>query len=415
MSKEPGALHRVFRQLRSCSDIVRTRLIPAAVAGEVPISQAFYEFNSAYFKDDVLSGQLISPWDITNVGASVKVGGFYDTTIDDLVSISSRRRNTGGFETLHPRYLKGFSAKLFAAIDANRALRRRGDLDLGFLTAVSFCLQLGHITYDGNGRTGEDMIVLLAAEAGRTLTFSPTGYRGALGGPGFPLVYRKYAEGILFFEIIANFFKYLGLSVPTPISPILIDILKALETIGSSDGQKRLDWPDGLGSAVAGVYEEITEDPGDYRELFQPSSAYRYYADFLAGELIYFTLCLENPTQHLASMKARYPSSFACCQYSLDLAFGRTYHPIPDDIGEACDEVVALIEAEILGWAARDNNRLEKTVARIETENAEIGQLLRHELSSILPIEEDAFKPFLIPRSMTGAKLDEFIRAKMSK
>ena len=86
---------RVFRQLRICSDIVRTRLIPAAVAGEVPTSQAFYEFNNAYFKDDVLSGQLISPWDITNVGASVKVGGFYDTTIDDFASISSRRGNSG--------------------------------------------------------------------------------------------------------------------------------------------------------------------------------------------------------------------------------------------------------------------------------------------------------------------------------
>lgn len=310
---------------------------------------------------------------------------------------------------------KGFSAKLFAAIDANRALRRRGDLDIGFLTAVSFCLQLGHITKDGNGRAGEDMVVLLAAEAGRTLTFSPTGYRGTLGGPGYPLVYRKYAEGILFLEIVANFFKYLGLSVPRPISPVITDILKALDTIVSSDGQNRLDWPDGLGSAVAGVYEEIAEDPGDDRKLFQPSSAYRCYAEFLAGELIYFTLCLENPTQHLASMKARYPVSFSCSQYSLDLAFGRTYHPIPDDIGEACDEVVALIEAEKLERGRRDNNRLEKAVARVETEDAEIGQLLRHELSSISPIEEDASKPFLIPLSMTGAKLDEFIRAKMLK
>ena len=406
---------RVFRQLRSCSNIVRTQLIPAAVAGAVPTSQAFFEFTNAYFKDNVLSGQLVDPWDIMKVGASVEVGGYYDTMIDDLALIISHPSATAGFETLHPRYLRGFSAKFFAAIDANRALRQHGDLDLEFLTIVSFCLQLGHIAKDGNGRTGEDMLVLLAAEADRTLTFSPTGYRGALGGPGFPLLYRQAAERILFLEVLVNFFKFLRLSVPTPISFKTIEILRELNRIGSSVSKSRLDWPDGLGVSIACILEEIAEDPGDYRELFQPSHPYRHYADFLASEMIYFTLCLKNPTQHLPSVKARYPISFSCSQYSLKSALRRTYHPIEDDIGEACDEAVALIEAEKLKLEGRDNKRLKMAIARVETEDAGIGYLLRHELSSLFSIKEKDLIPVQVPSDMTGAQLYEFTRTIVSR
>ena len=213
---------RAFHQLRSCSDLVRTELIPAAVAGAVPTAQAFYEFINAYFKDDVLSGQLVKTSDIRNVGASVEVGGYYDSTIDDLASVPSHTSNSaGGFQTLHPRYLRGVSEILFNVIDTFRVRQRRGDLDLDFLVVVHFCLQLAHFAKDGTGRVGEDILVLLAAESDRTLTFSPTGYRGALEGPGFPLFYVQNVQTIFYFEVVCNFFRFLGAA--TSYAPLLQD------------------------------------------------------------------------------------------------------------------------------------------------------------------------------------------------
>jgi len=401
----------VLRQLRTGSDIVRTQLIPTAVAEDFPARQAFFDFIKAYFQDNVLTGQLASASDVMKGGVSDKVDGFYDTSIDELASVPSRRPNAWGFESLHPRYLSGVSAKFFAAIDANRSQRRRGDLNLEFLVVVDFCLKLTHFAKDGTGRVGEDFLVLLAAEAERPLTICPTGYRGTLGGSGLPLVYREVAGRILYHEFVVNFFKFLGMPGPAPISYDTGELLEEIRGLGSWDGKNRLDWPDGLGPAISRIVEDVAEDPGKDTELFQPPNPYRYYADFLAHEMIYFTLCLENPGRHLPSVKSRYPRSFVCYQYCLELALERSYHPVAEGIGATCDEAAALIEAMKMDWPTQDDKRLEAIMAQVEADDAELGLLLRHELSSFLTDQEISAIQFRVPRNFTGAQLDEWVRS----
>ena len=255
------------------------------------------------------------------------------------------------------------------------------------------------------------MLVLLAAESGRTLSISPTGYRGTLEGTGYPLFYRRAAQRILFFEVVENFFKFLGLAAPNPISFEINDIVSTLSRIGSTDGDNRLGWPDGLGPTIASISKEIANDPGSDSELFWPSHPYRFYAEFLACELIYFTLCLEDPSRYMPGLKSRYPASINCAVHSLLFGLDQTYHPIPDGIGEPCDEAVALIESVKLGWAARDESRLQTAVKHVESEDAEIGRLFRRELSLFLTDDEKTAIQVVFTDGMTGDQLEEQIRA----
>lgn len=405
----------VYRQLRRRSDIVRTELIPSTVAEGGLSREIFYEMTRTYFEGDVRSGQLVGTFDVMQAEKEVDTDEHYETTIEELSAPPRQRRSIAGFETLHPRYIQGIGNRLFAAIDADRERRRHGVLDLEFLAVVNFCLQLSHLAKDGTGRTGEDLLVLLAAEAGRELTFSPTGYRGALEGPGYPMFYRTAAQKTLFAELAGNFFRYLGLPVPRPLPFLITEIVETLARVGSSDGRNRLTWPSEPGSAIAGICESIAGDPGDDDVLFQPTHPYRFYAEYLASEMVFFTLCLDNPPRYLPAIKERYPISHACCIYSLEAALGQTYQPIADGIGEACDEAVALIEAVKLGRAPRDDKRLEAAVARVEAGDAEIGQMFRDELISFLTEEEKESIRFEIPRNMTGAQLDDQIKAGVSR
>ncbi len=375
----------------------------------------FENLTLAYFEGDVRAGQLVGATDIDNAGAGKETSGHFNTTLEDLATLRSRRGNIAGFEPLHPRYLLGVSDRLYFAIDADRVRRRIGVLDLEYLALISFCLQLGHLAKDGTGRTGEDMLVWLAAEAGQALTFSPTGYRGGLEGPDYPLLYRMAALKILFSEFIGNFFKYLGLPVPRPIPIVITDVLELLNRIGSAGTGNRQGWPNGLDPAIARIYTTVTADFGDDAELFQATQPYRYYAEFLACEMIYFTLCLEQPIAYLPALKARYPVSFSCYQYSLEKALGRPYHPVSNDVGGVCDKVVALIESVRMGWSKRGNDTLEEAVTRVETENKGIGRLFRAELGSYLTEAELSAFQFDIPHGMTGAELDDQIRSGASK
>ncbi len=390
-------------------------MIPAAASTTQPAKELFKNLTLAYFEGDVEAGQMVGATDIKNAGEGKKPSAHYDTTLEDLATLRNRRGNIAGFEPLHPRYLQGVSDRLYSAIDADRMRRRSGVLDLEYLSLINFCLQLGHLAKDGTGRTGEDMLVWLAAEAGRTLTFSQTGYRGALEGPGYPLVYRLAAEKILFSEFIGNFFKYLGLPVPQPIPLVITDVLEVLNRIGSLGSNHRQGWPDGLGPAISRIYQTVALPPGEDGELFQANQPYRSYAEFLACEMIYFTLCLEQPIAYLPALKARYPVSLACCQYGLEQALERSYHPIPDDIGSLSDEAVALIEAVRMGWSDRGNSGLEEAVTRVEAADKVVGRLVRAEYKACLTEAERAAFQFDIPHGMTGAELDGQIGSMASK
>ena len=406
---------RVYRQLRRRSDLVRTQLIPTAVADGTPAGRIFFDMTKAYFEGDVRSGQLVNTLDVSKADSSTEADEHYVPTMGELAAPRRHRCRKTGFESLHPRYLKGICDNLFDAIDADRARRRGGVFAPEFLTLVNLCLLLAHIAEDGTGRTGEDMLVLLAAESGRALSISPTGYRGAVEGSGYPSIYRWSVQRILFFEVVDNFFKALGLAAPNPFSIETDDIVSTLGPTGSTDGGNRLGWPNGLGPTIASIIKEIAVDPGADSEIFRPSNPYRFYAEFLACELIYFTLCLEAPSRYMPGLKLRYPASINCSLHSLLYDLNRTYHPISDGIGAPCDEAVALIESVRLGWVARDKSRLETAVKRVETEDTEIGRLFRQELSSFLTEDEKNAIQVVITHGMTGDQLEEQIRAGVRK
>lgn len=401
---------RVYRQLRCRSDLVRTQLIPTAVADRTPAGRIFYDMIRAYFEGDVRSGRLVSTADISKGYGTADTGELHLPTMDELAAPRNHRCTNTGFESLHPGYLKGISGNFFDAIDNDRPRRRRGEFDPGFLTIVNFCLQLAHIATDGTGRTAEDMLVLLAAESGRTLTTSTTGYRGALEGTGYPIFYKLTAQKVLYFEVVANFYRFLGLAVPQSMSFEINEIVPELGRIRTSDGKNRLGWPDGLGPAITRIYKEIADDPGSDSELFLPSHPYGFYARFLACELIYFILCLEAPSRYLPGLKLRYPASMNCDAHSLKFSLGRTYLPIAEGVGDICDKAVALIESVRLGWSDRDQPKLETAVKRIESEDAEIGRLFRRELSVFLTEAEKNAIQFAIPHGMTGDQLEKQIR-----
>ncbi len=364
---------------------------------------------AAYFEANVSVGQRLSVHDLNEEVEH------HHPTMDDLAKPRKRRCMISGFETLHPRYLQGISDALFSAIDDGRARRLRDDIDLDFLVIVNFLLQLMHIAEDGTGRTGEDMLVLLAAEAGQTLNISQCGYRGALEGAGYPIYYKAAAQRILFFEVIGNFYKSLGLTAPEPVSYDLVKILTELNRVGSARNNDAQGWPDGLGPTIADTLKEMTAGPGSDSELFQATSAYRFYAEFLAGELIYFTLCLQDPGRYMPALWSRYPASVSCCTHSLKDSLDRTYHPVTGDIGAPCDKAVALIEAVKLGWVTRDQSILEKAVNNIEAKDAAIAGLFRQELSVFLTESEKTAIAFGNPLTMTGADLQKQIQAGVMK
>jgi len=409
--KSLNARAHVFRQLRRRSDFVRAQLIPAAVADGTPAVRIYFDMTQAYFDGDVRSGQLLSTYDLSAIDEPNGENQPHQLTMEALAGPRNKRRMVAGFETLHPRYLKGISGYLFDAIDNDRARRRHGQFDLGPLIIINFLMTLMHIAEDGTGRTGEDMLVLLAAESGRTLSTSQSGYRGALEGAEYPVFYKEAAQRIFYFEVVGNFYKSLGLTMPEWSSYDFNKIAVVLSGARSTDNNNRLGWPDGLGPSIESIYKETAAGPGADAELFQPSNPYRYYAQFLASEAIYFALCLAAPSRYMPGLQSRYPSSISCCTHSLMLGLGRTYHAIADDIGGPCDKAVALIESVRRGWAVRDDCQLEAAVLKVESEDAKIGRLFRNELSSFLSIDEQTAIAFERSHGMTGDQLEKQILA----
>jgi hypothetical protein len=406
---------RVYRQLRSRSDLVRTQLIPGVMDGEYSAARTFFDMTQAYFEGDVLSGQLLNELDLSKVDNPGGKSEPYQPTMDELSRPRTHRCKVYGFEAVHPRYLKGISDILFSAIDNDRMRRRRGQFDLDFMVVVNFFLQLMHIAEDGTGRTGEDMLVLLAGEAGRTWSVSQTGYRGALDGVDYPVLYKTAAQRVLFFELVENFYKYLGLATPKVVSFEIDSIVAELGRVGSSDGVNRLAWPDGTGPAIVNIYKQIADDPGSDSKLFESSHPYRFFAEFLACELIYFSLCLEIPSKYMPGLKSRYPASVNCAVHSIMLGLGREYQTIPDGISGPCDEAVALIESVRMGWSSRDDSKLDAAVKRIESEDKKIGELFRQQLSVFMTEDEKKTIQFQIPQGMTGEYLENQIKAAVRK
>lgn len=399
---------RVYRHLRRRSDHVRSQLIPSVLSEGPPAAQVFFDMTKTYFDDDIRSGQLVSNVDLMKAeNTEIKP---YVPTMEELARPRTHRCKSVGFETLHPRYLNTLSSNFFRALDEDRPRRLRGEFDFNFLLIANFFLQLAHIAEDGTGRTGEDLLVLLAAESGRTMTISSTGYRGALEGVGYPLFYRLIANRILYLEVAGNFYKSVGLPVPERVSFDINHIVKELAEAESPDNAKRTGWPDGLGPEIGDFFKTAGVAPGADEELFQPTHPYRFFAEFLACELIYFTLCLRDPSRYIARLKERYPASVNCCRHNFIASLGNSYHAIPEQVGDISDKVVALIEAVRMGWADKDDEQLNHAVARLEARDGTIGKLFRQELSLFVNEDQKTALKFPIPVGMTGEQLDRQIK-----
>ena len=77
---------RVYRQLRRGSDLVRTQLIPTAVADGTPADRIFFDMTKAYFEGNVSSGQLINTLDMLKSDTSTGGGEHYVPTMGELPS-----------------------------------------------------------------------------------------------------------------------------------------------------------------------------------------------------------------------------------------------------------------------------------------------------------------------------------------
>jgi hypothetical protein len=411
-SDDLAARIQVLGQLRSASDAVRLERIPDAIKRRSPAKDTFYAVVQGYFDGGVRTGQLVDGNDLARLTTT---SGFYTTRIEDLSGPRRERVTGGGFEMLHPRYLDTLSNLFFDTLDATRTDRQQSMLDRDFLTVVAFCLQLFHITKDGTGRAGEDFLSLLAAEWGQALTFSPTGYRGAMEGPRYLLSYRGAAQKLLFSEIVGNFYRFLGLKPPLPIRYAVEDVVSELRRIGTSDASNRLEWPANLSSQIDAALEDAAAPTAADAHLFESDHPYRYYAEFLAQEVAYFVLCLADPARLFDSVKARYPMSFSCGFFAISAGLGEFYQAIPERIGPLCDVAVARIEAARMGSAPRDIPDLTAAIARLETEDPAVGKLFRRELRCFLTDAEKDAMTFAIRAGETGAGLRHQLDAEVAR
>lgn len=406
---------RAYRQLRQRSDKVRTELIPAAVEQGVSAETVIFDITRSYFEGDIQSGQLLKDTDLSLLDSSKDQPEPFQASMMELTRPRSYRCSAVGFEMLHPRYLKGVCKYLFDALDEGRADRRRGPYKPDPLMLVHFILHLIHVTEDGTGRSGEDMLVLLAQESGQGLTFSRTGYRDALEGEDYPIFFKTIAQKFLFFELVGHFYQYLGLPKPTSPSYDIMDIALHIKQSAMAKKPGLRDWPDGLEPEIERIYKDVAMEPEIDQDLFLPTHPYRYFAGFLAREVIYFILCLQSPSKYRSGLKKRYPASVANHAHVLSSNLGRIYHPIPEDIGEECDHAITLIEQVRMGWVERDDEQLDRAVTSIERNNPEIGRLFRHELPVFLTEEEKETLKMHVSPGITGKKLENLMLESVKK
>ena len=373
---------QTYAQLRRASDRVRNEFIPDFAARGAPTREAFYAINRGYFVDDVLRGQMVSESDAKSFAADGAKDPFYVTALDDLGGPPAGRGNAGGFETLHPRFAEAVVARTFAALDAAGPFEDE-EAFLRVLTLVDFLLQVAHFAKDGSGRSGEDLLVLLGERHGTPLTFSITGYRGAIEGPGRLMSLRHATQKIAQVEISRNFFGSLGLSPPEATPTHIRDLLESLVRVGRAAGsgtrQARLTWPDGLGGTIEEIFAPLAPgDDGGDPDLAR-THPYRLYASFLAREAIYLTLCLAEPERLTPGLCARYPLSMACRARDLRGARRHAYLAVPARAAEAADEAVARLELVRRGKLAHEDAELARLLEQLAHPAPRLADLIAAE------------------------------------
>ncbi|MDP6624537.1 MAG: hypothetical protein QF754_19965 [Alphaproteobacteria bacterium] len=251
---------QTYGQLRRASDRVRLELIPDFAARRVTAHQAFYAINRSYFEEDVFHGQMVGHNDSLGFFADGASDPFYSTELDDLGGPPAGRGTAGGFETLHPRFAEAVIARTFAALEEVGPFNDEVSF-LQMLAIVDFLFQVAHFAKDGSGRSGEDLLVLLGLRHGAPLTFSVTGYRGAIEGPERLMSLRHVTQKIAQIEVAQNFFRYLGLTPPqataTHIRELLESLIRVNTEIDANARHAPLTWPNDLGGTIEAIFDPL--------------------------------------------------------------------------------------------------------------------------------------------------------------
>ncbi len=380
---------KTLRQLRRASDLVRTELVPDLAAQLVPVREAFYAINRCYFEEDVLRGQMVGYKESQNFATDGAKDLFYNTELDDLGGPPAGRGNAGGFETLHPRFAAAVIGRTFAALDEMAPCENEESFCQA-LAIFDFLLQIAHFVKDGSGRSGEDLLVLLGQRHGTPLTFSVTGYRGAIEGPERLMSVRHVTQKIVQIEVAQNFFRYLGIvpppATPTHIVELLVSLIRANAENHPGKRQQPLIWPDYLGAAVEELFGPLAPGEEESDPDLTITHPYRLYASFLAKEAFYLTLCLADTARLYAGLCSRYPLSMACRERDIAEARRQTYFAIPGEAAEAADEAVARLELVRHERLARQDPALARLVKRIGDVAPQLASLIEAE-RAFVPME----------------------------
>lgn len=351
--------------VRCASDNVRSDLIPRFVAEKTPLLDSYLSINQHHFARDVHMGQMAQADSAYRFITSEKRDPYYQTTLDELCSLRGIRGNVGGFEVVHPKFLKSLSSKLFAALVAHESFTSE-TLFIRYIAIADFALQLLHPVKDGTGRTGEDIMVLLGLHHQRPLTFSLTGYRASLDNSDRLLFHRHVTERIGHIEFITAFLFGIGVPAQVIYPTHILEVINALIKTYESRSQSAQIWPDGLTDVIDKLSEEIMQDLASDDPLLTQGHPYFDYASFYVKELCYLTLCLEDPDTLFDGLLKRYPLSMGCRVLDVQAALKRAYRPTPPSLGVLTDGVMALIDLKRLGLLKSSDRSLEKAVSLIE-------------------------------------------------
>ncbi|MDP7603412.1 MAG: hypothetical protein QF546_06205, partial [Alphaproteobacteria bacterium] len=381
----------------------------APLAQRITAHQAFYAINRSYFEEDVFRGQMVGHNDSLGFFADGASDPFYSTELDDLGGPPAGRGNAGGFETLHPRFAEAVIARTFAALEEVGPFNDEVSF-LQVLAIVDFLLQVAHFAKDGSGRSGEDLLVLLGLRHGAPLTFSVTGYRGAIEGPERLMSLRHVTQKIAQIEVAQNFFRYLGLTPPqataTHIRELLESLIRVNTEIDANARHAPLTWPNDLGGTIEAIFDPLAPADDESDPDLATSHPYRLYATFLAKEAIYLTLCLADTERFIAGLRARYPLSMPCRERDFHDARRQVYLEIPSAAAQAADEAVARLELVRHERLAREDTALAQLLEQLGGSAPDLAPLIDAE-RAFLPLET-LLERLRVP--MTREDLPEVIR-----
>lgn len=371
---------KTIAQLRRASDAVRSGNTETSL--ETSTLARYLADNQIYFTDDVFVGQIVQPDTAARVIENqTNNDPYYRTALEDLGQLRSGRGHVSSFEILHPVFLKPLAQRFFFNLGADKNFETEAQF-LQWLAIADFTLQLIHPVKDGTGRSGEDLLTRVSRDNGYPLTFSITGYRAALDTPSRDLFHRHVTERIGFIEFARIFQQTEGLDTPGKTPWQIIDIIAHLRTLSDHTDTTDISWPNVDAQVRDQTTHLMSQADTSGVELLAPGHPYRRYATFMAQEITYLLLCLEDPAPLFPSLLDRYPLSMACRLEDLNHARRNQYLEIPNSIASTTDDVMARIDLLRLGKMDSDDAALAQDLSRILDWNAEISPLFEREYQS---------------------------------